>query len=162
MEANSVRDAEVKYVFGRKGHGYEDKIVRDLNKTKTPFLYEPYPLVYYLRTRNAKCNECGSSDVSAQHDYIPDFVSMDGSIVVEAKGKFTPPMRTKMLAVKANHPNVIIRMLFQRNNWLTTKHKARYSDWCVRNNIEWAVGNQLPRKWKTEFKQAKQRGIQKG
>jgi hypothetical protein len=148
------------YTFGKKGHGFEDRIVRDLHKTKVPFLYEPYALEYGAPILQGKCLDCDSYNVVQVKRYVPDFVSMDGKIVVEAKGNFTPVMRTKMAAVVRDNPNVIIRMLFQRNNWITTKHKRKYSDWCDAKGIAWAVGYKFPTAWKKDFRLAKHRGIQ--
>ncbi len=137
---------------------FEECIAKDLHKSKVPFLYEPWTLQYFRRSRNAKCLDCKSKNVVDEHTYLPDFVSVDGMIVVEAKGNFTPPMRTKMIEVIRNNPNIQIRMLFQCDNWLTKKYKSRYSDWCKQKKITYAVG-MFPTEWKAEFRKAK-RGMQ--
>lgn len=146
------------YEFGRKGHGYEDEIVRDLTKRKVPFLYEPFGLEYFIKVPRAECDNCGSKEVYTSHTYYPDFVSADESIIVEAKGKFTPAMRKKMLSVIENHPQYDIRILFMRDNWLTKRHVQHYTDWCRDHNIKCAVGL-FPSFWKKEFKEAARKTI---
>lgn len=80
-----------------------------------------------------------------QRNYIPDFKI--GSIYIEAKGRFTSADRTKMKLVKEQNPHLDIRLWFQRDNWLTSKKKSRYSDWARKNGFKYHVGDTLPKKW---------------
>jgi predicted nuclease of restriction endonuclease-like RecB superfamily len=78
--------------------------------------------------------------------YKPDFIirSKPKDIYIEAKGFFTPSDRTKLLAVKEAHPDLDIRLLFQRDNWLTKAHKQRYSDWARKNGFPFSIYPELP------------------
>lgn len=134
---------------------YEAQLAEQLKAAKVKFQYEPYPMPYELPVRGGQCVFCRDSGqphkVVQWHNYIPDWVSEDNAIVVESKGKFTGAMRTKMLAVIENHPSVDIRMLFMRDNTLSKKSETRYSDWCEKNGIEFAIGL-FPKAWLKDFK----------
>ena len=49
------------------------------------------------------------------HTYKPDWVLPNG-IILEAKGRFTAPDRAKHLHIKAQHPDLDIRFVFQCAN----------------------------------------------
>jgi hypothetical protein len=80
--------------------------------------------------------------------YIPDFLLPNG-IIIEAKGKFDAEMRRKMLAVKATHPHLDIRFVFQNaNNKLNKNAKMRYWEWAEKHGYKWAEGSIPPKWWK--------------
>lgn len=124
---------------------FEHEVAQDLKKRKIKFKYEPFKLYYKSYVRRAECEECGSEDVFVLRPYTPDFV-LDNGVIIEAKGKLTPETRTKMEEIISSNPRSDIRMLFQRDNWLTRAKKNKYSDWCGWKNIPYAVG-QVPKKW---------------
>lgn len=69
---------------------------------------------------------------------------------IETKGKFTADDRKKLLAVKEQHPNVVIYLLFQRAyNKLSPKSKTTYADWSEKNGFAWADYNEhgVPEEW---------------
>ena len=73
--------------------------------------------------------------------YIPDFIitTPTGKIYVEAKGYLRPEHKRKMVAVKKQHPNLDIRILFYSG----TKGNIR---WAERNGFKYAV-EKIPREW---------------
>lgn len=79
--------------------------------------------------------------------YLPDFRLPNG-IYIEAKGYFSPKDRRKMLAVKAMHPKMDVRFVFQRaNNKLTkAKNSKSYWQWAEQHGFPWAEGT-IPTKW---------------
>ena len=91
--------------------------------------------------------------------YTPDFIipkkgrKIDLSdpttfIVVEAKGVLDPSSRTKMRAVKRDHPELDIRMLFMdASKKLSKKAKMNYGRWADLNGFEWADGHAIPKEW---------------
>lgn len=82
-------------------------------------------------------------------NYIPDLVLCfpDGRTrYIEVKGWFKPEDRTKMKAVKMCNPALDIRMVFAANNKLHSSSSTRYSDWCERYSIPWAIGD-VPKEW---------------
>jgi hypothetical protein len=84
--------------------------------------------------------------------YVPDF-ELPNKIYVEAKGLFTANDRTKMAKVKVAHPDLDIRLLFQRDNYLYKGSDTRYSDWCRALGFKFAIGTKVPKAWIKEKKQ---------
>jgi predicted nuclease of restriction endonuclease-like RecB superfamily len=83
-----------------------------------------------------------------QADYIPDFVvtRQDGSkLYIESKGWLRPEDKKKMTQVRKAHPDLDIRILFQRNNRFT-RSKTTYGMWADKIGYQWAVG-EIPREW---------------
>jgi hypothetical protein len=82
--------------------------------------------------------------------YTPDFVFKRADrvyLVVEAKGRFTPADRRKLVDVARTNPGVNIRILFQHNDKLNSQSKTRVSDWAARNGFYSAVGKSIPQAW---------------
>jgi hypothetical protein len=79
--------------------------------------------------------------------YTPDFVLPNG-VILEAKGYFKPEDRRKMLAIKQQHPDVDIRLVFQApKNTLTKDSKTTYADWAEKNGFLWAPSYDIPLEW---------------
>mgnify|MGYP003525181812 FL=1 len=68
---------------------------------------------------------------------------------IESKGKFTAQDRKKMVLVKEQNPEADIRLLFMRDNYLTTQKKSKYSTWAIRNDFTFAVSysGHVPDSW---------------
>ena len=84
-----------------------------------------------------------------KHNYIPDFIitRKDGSkLYIEAKGYFDLNARRKMLEVKEQHPELDIRILFETNKRIRKGSKTLYSDWCDKNEYQYAFG-EVPEEW---------------
>jgi hypothetical protein len=77
--------------------------------------------------------------------YTPDFFLASG-IIIEAKGRFTAADRRKMLAVKRDHPELQLVLLFMRNNKIRKNSQTKYSDWCEANGFDYAIGT-LKEEW---------------
>lgn len=121
-----------------KRSGYEDKVAENLDKLNIKYGYEDVTIPYTIERK-----------------YKLDF-SIESGILIESKGYFLSSDRTKHLKIKEQHPELDIRFLFQADNWLTKKHKSRYSDWCKRHEFKYHVsptGN-LPKKWLKEIQNA--------
>jgi hypothetical protein len=106
---------------------FEKKIHRQLKRAKKIFKYEGEHIPYVL----------------ARH-YIPDFIiyTKSGKIYLECKGYLRPEHKCKMVAVKRQHPNLDIRMLFYAFN-------KKYITWAEKNNIRYAIGT-IPKEWLDE------------
>ncbi len=118
--------------------GLETKVKKQLKNRKVKFKYEPYSIPYVLKA-----------------GYIPDFVftKKDGSeMLIETKGFFKPADRRKMLAVKECNPDLDIRIVFQRDNYLTKSKSSTYTDWAKKNGFPCHVGEEIPLKWLKEVK----------
>jgi hypothetical protein len=73
-----------------------------------------------------------------ERTYCPDFLLPNG-IVVETKGYWDSADRQKMKAVRAQWPDIDIRMVFSRSSTLITKGSATtYGDYCTKLGIKFA------------------------
>jgi hypothetical protein len=79
--------------------------------------------------------------------YTPDFILPNG-VILEAKGYFKPEDRRKMLAVKKQHPELDIRLVFQApHNTLTKTSKTTYAKWAEKHGFLWAPSYDIPLEW---------------
>ena len=126
--------------------GFEDTIKGLLESLiGVTFWYEPLRIKYQTEAK-----------------YTPDFVIYKGklkkpkkpltaselkdTILIETKGYFKPEDRRKMKYVKRSNPDLDIRMVFQRDNYLTKSKKKKYSDWAEQHGFIYAVGT-IPKDW---------------
>jgi hypothetical protein len=108
----------------------EERIARWLEVNGYSFEYETLKLDYTVKAV-----------------YTPDFILPNG-VVLEAKGYFKPEDRRKMLAVKKQHPEVDIRLVFQApHNTITKESKTTYAQWAEKNGFLWAPYHKLPMEW---------------
>ncbi len=112
------------------------------------FEYEEHRVEYQDPILNGQCHACGSDQVSKNRYYIPDFYFPETKIYIETKGKFDLEGRHKMKEVCWSNKN--IKIVFMRDNYLTKKHKMKYSRWCEIQDIECAVGD-IPLHWCREI-----------
>jgi hypothetical protein len=81
-----------------------------------------------------------------KHKYHPDFKLPNG-IFVETKGRFLTDDRKKHLLIKAQHPELDIRFLFQNSKSKISKgSKTTYADWCVKYGFKFA-DKEIPADW---------------
>jgi hypothetical protein len=129
---------------------FEKNFALFLDSKGIKYEFETTDYDYWLPVPSARCNSCNSEDIYVQKWYTPDFILPNG-IVIETKGKFTGPMRTKMKSVIDQHPDEDIRIVFMYNNKLS-KRWPRYSDWCEAHNIKYHVVEkpkqpEIPESW---------------
>ena len=103
---------------------FEKRIARQLKKAKLSFTYESEKIPYVI----------------AGH-YIPDFIYLTahGKIYLETKGHFRPEAKRKMAAVRRQHPELDIRILFY-------SRKLKDIRWAEKHGFKWAIG-EIPREW---------------
>lgn len=133
--------------------GFERKVAKELDERGVDYGYESitYEITVPVRGKNQYCADCRGAVILRDTVYTPDFFLPNG-IVVESKGRFTAKDRLIAKAMKEQHPDVDMRMLFMGNNKLSPSSKTRYMDWCERNNIKCAVSKtgKLPEEWYDE------------
>lgn len=114
--------------------GFEKKVAAYLESKKVPFEYETLRVPFVVPAK--------------KRTYNPDFMLPNG-VIVEAKGKLDRDVREKMALVIEQNPHLDIRMLFMRDNKITKQSKTRYSDWCTKRGIKYAVSEQghIPDAW---------------
>jgi len=82
-----------------------------------------------------------------QHNYTPDFLLPNG-VYLECKGYWEPADRRKIKAVKQQHPDLDLRMVFQSPfNKISKGSKTTYAKWCEKNNIPWTSFANIPIDW---------------
>lgn len=125
---------------------FERRLAEQLDEAKIKYEYETTIIEYDLPVHHGFCCDCGSSMVTTQRDYLTDFYLPELALYIEAKGRFTSSDRTKMKTVKEQHPDLDIRMVFMRDNKLNKRSKTKYSDWCEKHGIKYAIGH-IPEDW---------------
>lgn len=103
---------------------FELKILNQIKGSGCPVKYEGEKIPYVL----------------AGH-YIPDYIvtTPSGKIYIEAKGHFRPEAKRKMVAVKRQHPELDIRIVFYR-------YSSKYERWAIRYGFRYAWAN-IPDDW---------------
>jgi len=115
---------------------FENDVRAYLEAHNQQFSYEPFRLEY---TKPQKT-----------HYYKPDFV-LPGGMIIEAKGIFDATDRKKHLLVKAAHPHLDIRLLFQNPNCpICPGSKTTLAVWADKNGFKWAKGPKIPIAWLEE------------
>lgn len=110
--------------------GLEVAIRDSLDHQGCPFLYEPVSIPY-----------------ANPSVYLPDFVLEKQAIILEGKGEFKTEDRRKLLLVKAQHPNLDIRLVFSRSSTRIGKtSKTTYGMWCERHGFPYA-DKAVPPEW---------------
>ena len=138
--------------------GYEQRVLDNLTERDIEYEYEPENITWYERLTEGVCRECGGHAVERRRGYIPDLVvtrvrgrppRLCGFI--ELKGIFTADDRKTLLGAQAVLTAVgdgqEISILFQRDNWLTTKRVTRYSEWARKQGIKFSIGEEIPESW---------------
>lgn len=112
----------------------EDRIAEQIEETGCPYTYEQDKITYTVPTRKAK--------------YTPDF-KLNDKIYIEAKGRFrTTADRQKLALVKEQHPDLDIRLVFQRaRNPIYKGSKTTYADWAETHGFKWADNGRIPDEW---------------
>ena len=142
----TVRGGDVAAAPTAYRSGYERSIATSLTKQGVSIRYEEDRFSFYVPETGRKCTGCGESKIERRSSYQPDF-KLREKAYIEAKGKLTAANRKRLEAFKRHYPDVEIYMIFQRDNWMTKNHKAKYSDWASKEGFQWAVGTDVPKGW---------------
>jgi hypothetical protein len=127
----------------------EDNVATYLNKTRVEYTYETSSFRYRFWLPNTICSECGGESKAFKwRTYTPDFF-LPNEIIIEAKGKMGSPERKKLIAIKEEHPDMDLRLLFMRDNKIHRMSKTRYSVWAEKNGFPWTVSEEgvVPENW---------------
>ena len=123
--------------------GLEEATAADLRSRGIEFDYEKLTIEYEKPARKSK--------------YTPDFrlyLKLGGSPdhvrfrIIETKGRFVTADRQKMILIKAQHPTLDIRILFNNPNARISKQsKTTYAMWCQKHGFPFAKGPKVPEEW---------------
>lgn len=112
--------------------GFEQRLASALEKQSVPYSYESKKIEYEKPARTSK--------------YTPDFILGNG-VIIEAKGRFMPDDREKHLLIKAQHPELDIRFVFENSkNKISKTSKTTYAMWCVKHGFLYA-DKVIPKEW---------------
>jgi hypothetical protein len=115
------------------------------------YKYERTKFEYYVASRlKLDCPNCGPvSGGRIRKWYLPDFELPNG-LFIEVKGRLTPRDKRKMEAVRKQHPDLNIAILFDNDRMLEgpNKGKMRYGEWANSVGIPWAI-KEIPNEWLT-------------
>ena len=115
--------------------GLEVKNARHLEEKGAAFEYEPYRLPYVKPERNST--------------FTPDFCLPNG-VIIDTKGLWDSDDRAKFALVKAQHPDLDIRMVFSNPNAKISKgSKTSYADVCQKIGLPFAK-DLIPTAWLQE------------
>lgn len=108
---------------------FEKKTETQLKRARVSFAYEAEKVPYVLSGY-----------------YLPDFVFVTptGKVYLECKGYFRPEHKRKMIAVKKQHPEIDLRILFYP--FCSLKREQQYIKWAVKNGFRYAIGT-IPKEW---------------
>jgi hypothetical protein len=113
--------------------GLELRISEDLKAKGVAFEYEKLKIEYTVPSREAK--------------YTPDFVLLSNGIILEGKGIFDTEDRKKHLLIKAQHPELDIRLVFSRANAPIYKGSpTTHKSWAEHHGFKWAE-KLVPQEW---------------
>lgn len=115
---------------------FEQQIADYLTKRNIPFEYEGCKLSYTVP--------------ETKRNYIVDWQIGDNkNIIFESKGRLTSADRKKMLLVRDNNPEIVIRFIFMNSDVKIRKgSKTSYADWCRKNNFEFCDFRKgIPKQW---------------
>jgi predicted nuclease of restriction endonuclease-like RecB superfamily len=116
---------------------YEAAVAASLKAGGVPIEYEAHAVPY-----------------TVEHLYITDFAVPlpTRRVYLEPKGYFSPADRSKLLAVKEQHPELDLRLLFQNPSArLSSSSKTTYAKWAERHGFKWAKGPAIPQAWLDEW-----------
>lgn len=130
---------------GRRS-GFEERVEARLAKLGVPVFYEKQKYELRLRETGRTCDDCGMTNIVRKTTYTPDWEFENGNIM-ETKGRFDAKDRKIALAFRDQWREHKYHLLFMRNNTLTKASKTTYTDWCKKNGIECAVGEEVPSAW---------------
>jgi hypothetical protein len=103
---------------------FEKKLDKQLKKSKVQYAYERDRIPYILA-----------------RFYLPDFVvsTTRGLLYIEAKGHLRREDKAKLAAVKKQHPEKDIRIVFYNKN-------KQYIRWAERNGFRYSFET-IPKEW---------------
>ena len=109
---------------------FEASVAKNLVDNKIKFSYETINIDYIISS-----------------SYCPDII-FDNGIICEIKGLFRKEERRKHLAIKAQHPTLDIRFVFQNSKTKLSKAKGSltYAKWCERHGFLYA-DKIIPPEW---------------
>ena len=115
-------------IFNRYRSDLEGLVADQLEKQRVKFVFEPSRIEYEVLKR-----------------YTPDFLLPNG-ILIEVKGWFKAEDQRKHKLIKAQHPELDIRFVFQRLRTKVQGGRFTCEEWCIKYNFLYAESI-VPNSW---------------
>ena len=112
---------------------FEGLVADMLEKQYVEYMFEPYRISYQVEKK-----------------YKPDFILPNG-IIIEAKGWFKTEDQRKHKLIKAQHPEIDIRFVFQRLKSKVQGGRFTCQEWCEKYDFQFAESI-VPNSWIHERK----------
>jgi hypothetical protein len=129
MKKNTTRAHAIKAGWRS---GFELNINEHLKQKGIEGEYEKHVIKYIIPESN--------------HKYTPDFKLPNG-IFIESKGRFMLDDQKKHILIRAQHPDLDIRFVFQNSKAKIRKgSKTTYADWCAKHGFMFA-DKTIPDAW---------------
>ena len=129
MKKNTTRARAIKAGWRS---GFELNINEYLKQKGIEGEYEKHVIKYIIPESN--------------HKYTPDFKLPNG-IFIESKGRFMLDDQKKHILIRAQHPDLDIRFVFQNSKAKIRKgSKTTYADWCAKHGFMFA-DKMIPDAW---------------
>lgn len=117
------RHFKPRLLVGRYRSKSEERVAGHLNELGVAYQYEP---------KDQKV------PYEVQRTYLPDFVLTNSGVILEVKGHLTSEDRSKYIRIKATHPSIDIRFVFDRaTNKLNKNSKTTYAEWATKHGFLW-------------------------
>lgn len=121
--------------------GFRSGFEQEFARKYPDLLFEPKAFPYCIEQKKVVSHEDESiviEDKTLIRHYTPDFVTKDGSIWYELKGRWVAADRTKIRNIRKALPNQRLIMVFERPNQRISKtSKTTYATYCDKYGIEW-------------------------
>jgi hypothetical protein len=108
--------------------GFERTLAAQMRAENVSFEYETLKIPYTL-----------------EGVYNPDFI-LENGIIIEAKGLLDRDSKRKMIAVKKQHPELDIRIVFMAADRKIPGGKQTHAQWADKAGYIWADGK-IPEEW---------------
>jgi hypothetical protein len=137
----------------------EEDVAAQLEAAGVRFDYEGVKVPYTIPAREAV--------------YIADFPCSGTNIIIEVKGHFggkidmkrrSAENRQKMILLKEQHPELDIRILFDKrshNTKLYKGSKTTQGQWATDHGFTWATGAKVPEAWLADILMKQKKGRSK-
>lgn len=115
--------------------GLEEKTCAALDRQGVPYRYEHFKVGYTVP--------------ASKHTYLPDILLRNG-IVIELKGLWTTEDRKKHRLIRAQHPDLDVRMVFSNAQArIAKKSPTTYAKFAETHGMLWAHKT-IPEAWLSE------------
>lgn len=138
MRQQAQRSAKARGFDEAFRSGFELQVAILLKHYKIPYEFEAETIPWVSEPR--------------PHKYTPDFkikTRTGKTLYIETKGRMEKEDREKHIAVRNQHPELDIRLVFSNPNAWDRKAMTRsYGKWATANGFIWCAKSQLERKLK--------------